>query len=57
MDGNQLAASFNWTDDQLTDLSFSRDDKPIAFAEHEIDLIFKDPRGNGEIEKILLDPQ
>jgi hypothetical protein len=36
---------------------FSRDDKPIAFTEHEIDLTFKDPRGNGEIEKILLDPQ
>ena len=57
MDGNELAASFNWTDDQLTDLSFSRNDKPIAFTEHEIDLTFKDPRGNGEIEKILLDPQ
>ena len=54
---NELAASFNWTDDQLTHLSFSRNDKPIAFTEHKIDLTFKDPRGNGEIEKILLDPQ
>ena len=57
MAGNELAASFNWTDDQLADLSFSRNDKPIAFRENEIDLTFKDPRGNGEIEKILLDPQ
>jgi hypothetical protein len=57
MAGNELAASFNWTDDQLTYLSFSRNDKPIAFKEHEIDLTFKDPRQNGEIEKILLDPQ
>src|SRR6478672_13603466 len=57
MAGNELAASFNWTDDQLTYLSFSRNDKPIAFTEHEIDLTFKDPRQNGEIEKILLDPQ
>jgi hypothetical protein len=51
MAGNELAASFNWTDDQLTYLSFSRNDKPIAFKEHEIDLTFKDPRQNGEIEK------
>ena len=57
MDGNELAASFNWNDSQLTQLSFSRNDKPIVFTEHEIDLTFKDPRGNGEIEKILLDPQ
>ena len=57
MAGNELAASFNWTDNQLAHLSFSRNDKPIAFTEHEIDLTFKDPRGNGEIEKILLDPQ
>jgi hypothetical protein len=57
MAGNELAASFNWTDDQLTYLSFSRNDTPIAFTEHEIDLTFKDPRQNGEIEKILLDPQ
>src|SRR5262249_1147069 len=57
MAGNELAASFNWTDDQLANLSFSRNDKPIAFTEHEIDLTFKDPRQNGEIEKILLDPQ
>jgi hypothetical protein len=57
MSGNELAASFNWTDNQLAYLSFSRNDKPITFAEHEIDLTFKDPRGNGEIEKILLDPQ
>jgi hypothetical protein len=54
---NELAASFNWTDDQLTQLSFSRNNKPITFIEHEIDLTFKDPRQNGEIEKILLDPQ
>jgi hypothetical protein len=57
MAGNELAASFNWTDNQFVYLSFSRNDKPIAFTEHEIDLTFKDPRGNGEIEKILLDPQ
>ena len=57
MAGNELAASFNWTDDQLTYLSFSRNDKPMAFTEHEINLTFKDPRQNGEIEKILLDPQ
>jgi hypothetical protein len=57
MSGNELAASFNWSDNQLTYLSFSRNDKPIAFAEHDIDLTFKDPRGNLEIEKILLDPQ
>ena len=49
MAGNELAASFNWTDDQLTHLSFSRNDNPIAFTEHEIDLTFKDPRQNGEI--------
>jgi hypothetical protein len=57
MAGNELTASFNWTDDQLTYLSFSRNDKPMAFTEHEINLTFKDPRQNGEIEKILLDPQ
>ena len=57
MAGNELAASFNWTDDQLAHLTFSRSGKPIAFTEHTIDLTFKDPRGNGEIEKILLDPQ
>ena len=45
MAGNELAASFNWTDNQLTYLGFSRNDKPIAFTEHEIDLTFKDPRG------------
>ena len=32
-------------------------DNPIAFTEHEIELTFKDPRGNGEIKEILLDPQ
>jgi hypothetical protein len=52
-----MAASFNWSDNQLTYLSFSRNDKLIAFTEHEIDPTFKDPRGNGEVEKILLDPQ
>ena len=52
MAGNELTASFNWTDNQLAHLGFSRNDKPIAFTEHEIDLTFKDPRGNGEIEKI-----
>ena len=57
MAGNELTASFNWTDNQLAHLGFSRNDKPIAFTEHEIDLTFKDPRGNGEIQKILLDPQ
>ena len=57
MAGNELTASFNWTDNQLAHLGFSRNDKPIGFTEHEIDLTFKDPRGNGEIEKILLDPQ
>ena len=49
MAGNELAASFNWTDDQLAHLSFSRNDNPIAFTEHTIDLTFKDPRQNGEI--------
>ena len=44
MAGNELTASFNWTDDQLTYLSFSRNDKPMVFTEHEIDLTFKDPR-------------
>jgi hypothetical protein len=57
MAGNELAASFRWTDNQLTHLSFSRNDSSIAVAQHEVDLTFKDPRGNGEIEKILLDPQ
>src|SRR5215471_2067421 len=54
---NELAASFDWTDNQLGQLAFSRNVKPIDFTEHTIDLNFKDPRGNGEIEKILLDPQ
>ena len=54
---NELAASFRWTDSQLSQLTFSRSGTPIAFTEHKIDLNFKDPRGNGEIEKILLDPQ
>ena len=54
MAGNELTASFNWTDNQLAHLGFSRNDKPIAFTEHEIDLTFKDPRGNKEIEKISL---
>ena len=57
MAGDELTASFNWTDNQLAQLGFSRNDKPIAFTEHHIDLTFKDPRGNGEIQKILLDPQ
>ena len=54
MAGDELTASFNWTDNQLAHLGFSRNDKPIAFTEHRIDLTFKDPRGNGEIQKILL---
>ena len=54
---NELAASFTWTNSQLANLVFSRNGQPTAFTEHEIDLTFKDPRGNGEIEKILLDPQ
>jgi Putative peptidoglycan binding domain len=54
---NELAASFDWTDNQLGQLAFSRNGTPIAFTEHTIDLNFKDPRGNGEIQKILLDPQ
>ena len=54
---NELAASFDWTDNQLEQLAFSRNGKPIAFTEHRVDLNFKDPRGNGEIQKILLDPQ
>ena len=57
MAGNELAASFTWTDNQLAHLGFSRNGQPIAFTENEIDLTFKDPRGNGEIKKILLDPQ
>jgi hypothetical protein len=57
MAGNELAASFTWTGNQLAHLSFARDGQPIAFTQHEIDLTFKDPRGNGEIHKILLDPQ
>ena len=57
MAGNELAASFTWTDNQLAYLEFSRNSQPIAFTQHEIDLTFKDPRGNGEIKKILLDPQ
>ena len=46
MAGDELMASFNWTDSQLAHLGFSRNDKPIAFTEHQIDLTFKDPRGN-----------
>src|SRR3984893_8842862 len=57
MVGNELAASFSWTDNQLAHLGFSRNDRPIAFTERQVDLTFKDSRGNGEIEKILLDPQ
>ncbi len=57
MAGNELAASFTWTNNQLAHLGFSRNGQPISFAQHEIDLTFKDPRGNGEIKKILLDPQ
>ena len=56
MAGNELAASFTWTNNQLSHLDFSRNGQPIAFTQHEIDLTFKDPRGNGEIKKILLDP-
>ena len=51
MVGNELTASFSWTDNQLAHLGFSRNDRPIAFTEHQVDLTFKDPRGNGEIEK------
>src|SRR3981081_473499 len=57
MAGNELMASFNWTDNQLAHLGFSRNDKPIAFTEHEIDLTFKDARGNGDIGKVPFDPQ
>jgi peptidoglycan hydrolase-like protein with peptidoglycan-binding domain len=56
MAGNELAASFTWTDRQLAHLGFARNGQPIAFAGHVIDLTFKDPRRNGEIQKILLDP-
>jgi len=56
MAGNELAASFTWTNSQLAHLGFTRNGQPIAFSQHEIDLTFKDPRGNGEIKKILLDP-
>jgi hypothetical protein len=34
MAGNELAASFTWTDNQLSHLSFSRNGQPIAFAQH-----------------------
>ncbi len=57
MVGNELMASFTWTNNQLSHLGFSRKGQPIAFSQNEIDLTFKDPRGNGEIKKILLDPQ
>src|SRR5262245_21897423 len=40
MAGNELAASFNWTDNQLTQLTFSRSGTPISFTEHKIDLNF-----------------
>ena len=57
MAGDEVAAAFRWTDTQLRLLRFSRNDKRITFREHKINLKFKDPRGKGEIEKILLDPQ
>jgi hypothetical protein len=57
MAGDEVAAAFRWTDTQLSLLRFSRNDKRITFREHKINLKFKDPRGKGEIEKILLDPQ
>ena len=53
MAGNEVAASFRWTDSQLAHLRFSRNGRRITFREHKINLKFKDPRGNGEIEKIL----
>jgi hypothetical protein len=57
MAGDEVAAAFRWTNTQLALLRFSRNDKRITFREHKINLKFKDPRGKGEIEKILLDPQ
>src|SRR5262245_44092888 len=57
MSANELVDSINCTNNQLTQFTFSRNDKPIAFTEHKVDLTFKDPRGNGEILRILLDPQ
>jgi hypothetical protein len=51
MAGNELTASFNWTDNQLAHLGFSRNDKPIGFTEHEIDLTFKDPRGTEKLKR------
>ena len=54
---NEVAASFRWTSSQRMHLRFSRNDKRITLREHKINLKFIDPRGKGEIEKILLDRQ
>jgi hypothetical protein len=45
MVGNELTASFSWTDNQLAHLGFSRNDRPIAFTEHQVDLTFQGPAG------------
>jgi len=48
---NRIEASFSWTKEQLSQLEFSTD----SFKQSQVRLIFTDPRGSGEIEKILFD--
>ena len=45
-----------WTSRQLSELRVTRDSKPIRLSTLPIDVVFKDPSGKRDIEKILLDP-
>jgi hypothetical protein len=53
---DQVAATSTWSNPEFALLNFFNDDRPIRFTEHTVELTFKDPRHQGEIEKILLDP-
>ncbi|HYC17259.1 MAG TPA: hypothetical protein VEC94_08635 [Pseudolabrys sp.] len=48
---DRIDASFSWTQDQLLQLQFS----PKSYQQNRVGLVFTDPRGTGEIEKILFD--
>jgi len=48
---DKIGASISWTQDQLLQLQFS----PKSYQQNQVGLVFTDPRGAGEIEKILFD--
>jgi hypothetical protein len=49
---NTVAASFAWTNAQLSQLQFT----PPAYRQANVGLVFSDPRKQGQIAKIIFDP-